>query len=128
MRCPPASRIAIATFQLFFFASASPAARAFFASSNIMYFVVPGIVFSLAHMVQRLYVGENRADPARGTFHVRSGTACAFLLGCLGPRARGGYTRRGLPSRRIFRTFPPESASRQGAWIASHRICSAGSR
>src|SRR5262245_37882190 len=47
MRLAPASRIAIATFQLFFCASASAAAIAFFAPSRVMYFVVPSIVVSL---------------------------------------------------------------------------------
>src|SRR5262249_35574845 len=43
IRLAPASKIAIATFQLFFRASASAAAIAFLASSRVMYFVVPGI-------------------------------------------------------------------------------------
>src|ERR1051325_11798708 len=43
MRCPPASRMAIATFQLFFRASASAAVMALLASSSVMYLVVPGI-------------------------------------------------------------------------------------
>src|SRR5215471_8551605 len=50
MRLPPASRMAIATFQLFFRASASAAAMAFFASSRVRYFIVPGIVFSLSRL------------------------------------------------------------------------------
>src|SRR5213594_785774 len=46
MRLAPASTIAMATFQLFLRASVSAAAMAFFASSSVMYFVVPGTVFS----------------------------------------------------------------------------------
>jgi hypothetical protein len=42
----PASTMAIATFQLFFRASASAAAIAFFASSSVIYRVVPCIVLS----------------------------------------------------------------------------------
>src|SRR6266516_518999 len=46
IRLAPASTIAMATAQLFLRASASAAVIAFFASSSVMYFVVPGTVFS----------------------------------------------------------------------------------